>query len=159
MILLPIWACSNREDTNPIEENPAPEPTSQIDTSLLAKVTAVEVRESGEAYTFSVTILSPDTGCDQYANWWEVISDSGDLLYRRILAHSHVNEQPFTRSGGPVSLDPNQEVWVRAHMDPHGYGQVVMKGSVANGFKPDTLSTDFAAELAEADPQPNDCNF
>ena len=70
----------------------------------LAKITAVECTGGPNNYTLSVTIESPDTGCDQYADWWEVFYPDNTLIYRRILSHSHVNEQPFTRSGGPVVL-------------------------------------------------------
>lgn len=45
------------------------------------------------------------------------MSTDGKLLYRRVLLHSHVDEQPFTRSGGPVPIQTDSVVWVRAHMD------------------------------------------
>ena len=61
---------------------------------------------------FPSIVASPDTGCDQYANWWEVITEDGALIYRRILGHSHVNEQPFIRSGVGVVIDENQVVIV-----------------------------------------------
>ena len=115
---------------------------------------------SGE-YTFSVTIASPDTGCEQYADWWEVIAEDGTLIYRRILTHSHVNEQPFTRSGGKVSITDNQVVYVRAHMNNVGYGGQVMRGSVLNGFEIKTLPNDYAKELEteKQEPLPSGCNF
>lgn len=124
-----------------------------------ADVNKVTVSGAAENYTFSVTLKSPDTGCDQYANWWEVISPDGDLIYRRILAHSHVNEQPFTRSGGPVGISDGQEVIIRAHMNNTGYGGRAMKGSVAIGFKPIVLDADFAIDLEKAEPLPSDCAF
>ncbi|MCB0054175.1 MAG: hypothetical protein KDE24_32035, partial [Caldilinea sp.] len=68
----------------------------------VADVFGVTVRGDDGAYQFSVEIASPDTGCNQYADWWEVLDSDGNLLYRRILTHSHVDEQPFIRSGGPV---------------------------------------------------------
>ena len=51
-----------------------------------------------------------------------MLSLEGALLYRRILAHSHVDEQPFVRSGGPVPVGASDIVIVRGHMNPGGYG-------------------------------------
>ena len=124
-----------------------------------AEVIKVKVTGSINDYTFSVTLKSPDTGCDQYANWWEVISPGGDLIYRRILGHSHVNEQPFTRSGGVVSITNDQEVIVRVHMNNIGYSSNAMKGSATNGFKPVILDRDFAIDLETSEPQPSGCAF
>ena len=124
-----------------------------------AEILSLNVNGEQGAYNFSVTISSPDEGCNQYADWWEVISQEGELFYRRILLHSHVNEQPFTRSGGPVSIDSETIVLVRAHMHPTGYGGLAMKGSVAGGFEPIELSADFASSLAERPPLPEGCNF
>lgn len=127
-----------------------------------AKVENVVATGAEDKYSFAVTLKSPDTGCDQYANWWEVISSDGKtLLYRRILAHSHVSEQPFTRSGGTVSISANTEVIIRAHMHPGGYGEgiISMKGTVANGFTAYEVDSGFGKDLEIADPQPNGCAF
>ncbi len=111
------------------------------------------------AYTFKVGIESPDKGCNQYANWWEVISENGDLVYRRILGHSHVNEQPFIRSGGTVNISKDQVIIIRAHMNTSSYGTQTFKGSVANGFALFTTAKDFAKELATEQPLPSGCAF
>ncbi len=125
-----------------------------------AIVTAVATTSQPDGgYRFAVTVQSPDTGCDQYADWWEVITPEGELLYRRILAHSHVDEQPFERSGGPVAIAPEQTVIVRAHMHPTGYDTQAMQGSPAAGFEMVTLPDEFATELAEQEPQPDNCTF
>lgn len=125
-----------------------------------AKVINVECTGQPNNYTLNVTIESPDTGCDQYANWWEVITPEGELIYRRILGHSHVNEQPFTRSGGIVAVGPNDTIIVRAHMNNLGYGTQVFKGIVLNdGLKADTLASDFALNLETTEPLPGDCPF
>ena len=123
------------------------------------EVRNIKVTGKNNNYTFSVTVKSPDTGCDQYANWWEVISAGGDLIYRRILGHSHVNEQPFTRSGGSVPITNDQEVIVRVHMNNTGYSGNAMKGSVTNGFKPVEIDRDFALDLENSEPQPSGCAF
>ena len=106
-----------------------------------------------------MTVQSPDTGCDQYADWWEVISEEGTLIHRRILLHSHVNEQPFSRSSGPVEISTNQAVIVRAHMHPHGYGGQALQGTVDQGFSVVELDADFAVDLAQTEPLPTGCSF
>ncbi|MEM9143024.1 MAG: hypothetical protein AAGA86_08560 [Bacteroidota bacterium] len=123
------------------------------------RVTSVSVSGNANEYTFSVTLASPDTGCDQYADWWEVIDGEGNLVYRRILAHSHVNEQPFTRSGGPVRIGAATQVYVRGHMNNSGYSDQVWIGSAEGGFTAGELDTDFAQELEDADPLPSGCTF
>jgi hypothetical protein len=129
-----------------------------------ADVIGVSISGEPGAYTFSVEVASPDTGCEQYADWWEVVSADGELLYRRILLHSHVDEQPFTRSGGPVPVNADAVVIVRAHMGGSelangGYGGQVMEGAVNGGFTARQGDPGFAADLASAGPQPDGCAF
>lgn len=128
--------------------------------ALRADVVAVATSGSAGAYNFAVTLRSADTGCNQYADWWEVITPDGALLYRRILAHSHVDEQPFTRSGGPVDVQSTTRVIVRAHMNDAGYGGVAFSGSVEAGFAADpSITAELAPQLAEEPPLPNGCAF
>jgi hypothetical protein len=124
-----------------------------------AKVVSVTVSGDENKYNFSVGISSPDKGCKQYANWWEVITDDGLLVYRRILAHSHVDEQPFVRSGGDVPIGQDQIVIIRVHMNTSGYSSKTFKGSVANGFSEFITAMDFADDLANQDPLPSGCAF
>jgi hypothetical protein len=132
---------------------------SGADEPEFTDVKKVEMRGSENAYQFAVTLKSPDTGCDQYADWWEVVSESGDLIYRRILAHSHVDEQPFSRSGGPVKIGKNQQVWVRAHMNNTGYGGLTMKGSVEAGFQITPWPDGFGEGVENVAPLPSGCAF
>jgi uncharacterized protein (TIGR01244 family) len=126
----------------------------------LADVTAVKASDKDGAVHFSVTIKSADTGCKQYADWWEVLTPEGKLLYRRILGHSHKDEQPFERSGGPVPVKPDDTVIVRAHMNPAGYGGKAMRGSSADGFaEAPEVDANFAAALASEAPLPEGCAF
>ena len=127
--------------------------------AITADVLTVEVSGNPGAFRFSVEINSPDLGCNQYADWWEVVDEDGNLLYRRILVHSHVDEQPFIRSGGPIVIDADQVVWVRAHMNTTGYGGTALKGSVQSGFFLSELSPDFAPDLADTPPLPDGCAF
>lgn len=125
----------------------------------MADVVSVRAAGASGSYDFAVGIRSPDRGCDQYADWWEVLDGSGRLLYRRVLLHSHVDEQPFVRSGGPVPVQPEQVVFVRAHMHPGGYGGTVFKGSVAAGFRrPDALGAPLP-DHSRARPLPDGCAF
>ena len=130
--------------------------------NTFAEVVSVSVSGNSGAYNFSVGVLSPDDGCAKYANWWEVASESGELLYRRILAHSHTPpqfEQPFVRSGGPVNISDGQTVIVRAHMNTSGYGTRVFKGSVGGGFAAAEIAKDFALDIETENPQPGECPF
>lgn len=157
ILLTTLLGCASQPTTTsptPKEESAAPI------TEYDSRVTAVETTPTAnEAHTFAVTLESDETGCDRYANWWEVIDAEGNLLYRRILAHSHVNEQPFTRSGGPVVASDDEILIVRSHMHPTGYSTQAMTGNITNGFEPTTLPANFAAALSETKPLPTNCNF
>lgn len=124
-----------------------------------AKITAVECTGGPNNYILAVTIESPDIGCAQYADWWEVFYPDSTLIYRRILTHSHVEEQPFTRSGGPIDVGPDEFIYVRAHMNNLGYGTQVFSGNVRDGLVLDFLDVEFAAELAVQEPLPDGCDF
>lgn len=124
-----------------------------------ADVLSVQVSGHPGAYQFAVEVASPDTGCEQYADWWEVFSEDGQLRYRRILLHSHVGEQPFIRSGGPVDIAADEVVYVRAHMNTVGYGGLLMKGTAQEGFKPAEVEAGFGSGLEHIPPQPEDCAF
>ena len=75
------------------------------------------------------------------------------------MAHSHVNEQPFTRSGGNVAILQDQIVIIRVHMNNSGYSLETFKGSVENGFTAFKTSINFAIELADENPKPSGCAF
>ncbi len=127
---------------------------------LVADAVAATVSGTPGAYQLAVTVRSPDTGCDRYANWWEVTRLDGTLVHRRILRHSHVDEQPFTRSGGPIALGPDDEVIVRAHMHPGGYGGAALRGTPRSGFsEAPAIDAQFAPALASTEPLPTDCAF
>ena len=136
-----------------------PTPTSVPDQPDLADVIDVSVSGSPGDYSLSVTVSSPDTGCDSYADWWEAVSEDGELLTRRVLLHAHVNDQPFTRSMGDLKVQPSDTVIIRAHMSVDGYGGSIMRGTVAGGFLAAEVSPGFAAGLETQRPLPADCAF
>ena len=126
---------------------------------IYANVTAVKTSGDEGAYRFAVTLKSTETGCAQYADWWEVLSEKGALLYRRILVHSHPDTQPFTRSGRAVNIKKYDILYVRAHMNKLGYVGDVFKGSVAKGFKHATELPTFPQKLEKQSPLPRGCAF
>lgn len=89
-----------------------------------ADVVAVEItRSGGGTYSFDVTVRHADSGWEHYANKWDVVAPDGQVLGTRVLYHPHVNEQPFTRSLGGVTIPEGiDRVTVRAHDLVHGYG-------------------------------------
>lgn len=151
ILFVSLIHCSSSSDSRPEGE-------TSTDTTF-ANVTEVNVSGSDGRYTFRVEISSSDTGCEQYADWWEIVSEDEDLIYRRILLHSHVDEQPFTRGGGPADISAETKVWVRAHMNNNGYGGQVFFGSVNNGFDAMTHPENFATELENVEPLPENCAF
>lgn len=104
-------------------------------------VRAVETDEG--VWTFHVTVAHPDTGWEDYADGWDVVTPDGTVLkpdpdssFTRLLLHPHVNEQPFTRSqSGIVIADDVTQVTVRAHDLVDGYGgqEVVVDLTVDKG--------------------------
>ncbi len=79
-----------------------------------------------EGQTVHVTIAHPDTGWDHYADGWEVVGDDGASLGLRVLAHPHVNEQPFTRSLRLDATLPDGPVYVRARCNVDGWADALV---------------------------------
>ena len=161
-----LTSCSAKDnDVQNINTDDIPitneETEDNFEMETTQNVVAQSVSFSGEEgnYTVSVTLLSPDMGCDQYADWWEIITEDGALVYRRILAHSHVNEQPFSRSGSAIDVQANETLIIRGHMNNLGYGTSALKGSVESGFETVELEDGFASDLSETAPLPDGCAF
>lgn len=96
-----------------------------------ADVVHVRAVESEDGtWTFHVTVEHPDTGWEDYADGWDVVTPDGEVLkpdpeseFTRTLLHPHVEEQPFTRSqSGIVIPEGVTKVRVRAHDLVDGYG-------------------------------------
>ena len=93
-----------------------------------ADVLAVEISKSGSNYRFDVTVRHDDAGWDHYANSWEVVGPDGTVYAKRILAHPHVDEQPFTRSLGKIVIPEGvKDVTVRAGDNIDGIGGKTMQ--------------------------------
>jgi hypothetical protein len=136
---------------------PPPAPIGTSDATASAEVVSVGVGGTEGAYVFDVGVRSPDLDCTRYADWWEVVRPDGTLVYRRVLNHSHPDEQPFVRDGGPVPASATEELIVRAHLHPTGYGTAAFRGAVASGLAPVQLEAGFAAGLALSEPLPSEC--
>ncbi len=73
--------------------------------------------------SFDVTLKHNDTGWKHYANKFDVLSQSGEVITTRVLFHPHVEEQPFTRSLSGVKVpEGTNTVTIRAHDLVHKYG-------------------------------------
>jgi hypothetical protein len=87
----------------------------QVTLASETDVIDVKITKTRDTFRFDVTLRHADTGWDHYANKWEIVGSDGAVLGTRILAHPHVNEQPFTRSLGGVTLGKDvKEVLIRA---------------------------------------------
>ena len=104
-VLIMVSAC---EESSPV-------PIASSD--MCADVVEVRVEQEPDGtYRFDVTVSSTETGWDKYADAWEVRAPDGSVLATRVLTHPHVDEQPFTRSQGGVSIPVGvDEVEVAAH--------------------------------------------
>jgi hypothetical protein len=75
-------------------------------------------------------VRHPDTGWEDYADGWDVLTPDGTILkpdssspFTRLLLHPHESEQPFTRSQSGILIPPDvTQVRVRAHDLVDGYG-------------------------------------
>ncbi len=88
-----------------------------------ADVVFVEAtQEDAEAWSFAVTVRHADRDPDHWADWWRVGTPDGRELGRRVLLHSHVDEQPFTRDARVRIPRDIRIVVVEAHDKVHGLG-------------------------------------
>lgn len=106
-------------------------PASPTDTGCAHVIDAVASRQPDDTFRFDVTVTSADTGWDKYADAWEIRTPDGEVLGTRVLAHPHVDEQPFTRSLSNVAIGSDVAVVTIAARD-----------SVA-GFCGDTLRVEL----------------
>jgi hypothetical protein len=134
--------------------------------------------EVAGSYQVTVTLQSPDQACDDYADWWEVLSEDGTLVGRHILEGPQGFEKPFESQAVMPVEDPSQVLIIRAHFSSDvdetfiSYGNLpylddeipsskypnqAMKGSIQKGFKSVRIPRRFAAKVERQDPQPGPC--
>ena len=98
--------------------------TSTVDNESCAHVIDATVDPTGEGvYRVAATVESQETGLDKYADRWEVRGPAtGEVLGERVLAHPHVEEQPFTRSLSGVEIPADvTTVEIAAHDSVLGF--------------------------------------
>lgn len=118
--------------STPISTKPSPAITANAPVSKgFADVEFVKaVQNTDGTWTFHVTVQHPDTGWDDYADGWDVVTPDGQVLkitpddpFTRLLLHPHVGEQPFTRSQSGIRIPYGvTSVTVRAHSLVRGFG-------------------------------------
>lgn len=129
---------TNQETAVPATSTPAPTPTSTPVPTTASEEGAADAdvlfvhaaQDADGSWTFRVTVSHPDTGWDDYADGWDVVTPDGTVLkpnpddaFTRVLLHPHENEQPFTRSQrGIVIPEGVTTVTVRAHDLIDGFG-------------------------------------
>lgn len=119
----------------------SPLPTETAPNADVEHVRAVQAADG--SWTFHVTVRHQDTGWEDYADGWDVLTPDGEVLqpdpsspFTRLLVHPHETEQPFTRSQSGVVIPPEvTQVRVRAHDLVDGFGgrEVVVDLTVSSG--------------------------
>lgn len=132
--------------------------------------------ESG-AVQLEVTIQSPDEDCEHHADWWEVLSEDGEILGRHLLNKPYNFEQPFTTTDTFQKVKPDQTILIRAHFSSdlmiEGGGRFVHERSrpkqhyptqalrgIPNqpqSFQSIRLPARFAIHVEDDEPQPQPC--
>ena len=136
---LPTPIPTPTSDVSPLP-TPVPE-TSPGGNADVLHVRAVEAADG--TWAFYVTVQHPDTGWEDYADGWDVLTPVGVIIkpdpdepFTRLLLHPHVGEQPFTRSQSGITIPPDvTQVRVRAHDLVDGYGgrEVIVDLTAASG--------------------------
>ena len=123
-----------------------------------ANVIAVSLSGNPGSYFVSVMVDNPDIRCESFADWWEVVSDDGELLTRRVCRTTtgRSNRLPLR---WPINVQPSDILIIRAHMRRTGYGGEVMRGTVAGGFASAAIPLGFATNLETVSPLPTSCAF
>ena len=70
--------------------------TAQANEPIIKEVEAGKKSFFGKR-DFFVSVLHDDVGWEHYADGFEILSVSGEIIAKRVLAHPHVDEQPVTR--------------------------------------------------------------
>ena len=107
--------------------------SAQVEKSELdrdyAHVMRVVAQQRNGAWRFDVSVYHGDDGWNHYADRWVVVdAETGEEYGKRVLAHPHVSEQPFTRSLSNVRIPEDvQAVIIKAACNVHGFGGTTLQ--------------------------------
>ncbi len=134
-----------------VETNPAVIPSAENMEESTPTPTDLDLQEANVLdvrfvkideykWRFDVTLLHDDDGeAPQYADWWQVDDLSGNVLGKRILAHSH-GTLPFTRSA-TIDIPAGVEiVIIRGHDMLHGFGGQAIQLNLITGERVTTMA-------------------
>lgn len=95
--------------------------STSLDFAQVNHVTASQKADS--SWCLYTEVRHNDQGWEHYADGWEVLDLAGNQIDYRLLAHPHVNEQPFTRSKCGIQIPATiSKVVIRAKCKKHGFG-------------------------------------
>lgn len=101
-------------------DNKANSISTSLDFAQVENVKAIQSKDN--SWCFYTTIRHNDEGWEHYADLWLVSDLKGNKLAERVLAHPHVNEQPFTRSQCNINIPKEiSEVIVKAKCNKHDF--------------------------------------
>ena len=90
----------------------------------VAVVDAKITKSTGSDWSASVTLRHADEGWKHYADAWRIVDANSKVLGTRTLYHPHVQEQPFTRSLGNITIPATTAtVFIEAHDKVHGWNK------------------------------------
>mgnify|MGYP000025295265 CR=1 FL=1 len=83
------------------------------------------------SWNVAATLKHADSGWNHYANEWRIVDGKGHVIGKRVLAHPHVEEQPFTRRLYSLKI-------------PVGVADIFVEASDSvNGRSPDRIKVDL----------------
>ena len=99
-----------------------------------AQVTFVSAAQQFDgSWCFKVSVRHNDEDWEHYADGWDILDASHNILWEKTLTHPHVYEQPFTRRLCDIKIPPKiQKLVVRAKCNRHSYGDKTITVDLTN---------------------------
>jgi len=95
--------------------------STSLDYAQVQKVKAIQSED--DSWCFDAQVRHNDQSWKHYADAWQVTDLEGNVLGKRVLAHPHDNEQPFTRRLCNIEIaEALQKVIVSSKCNVHGFG-------------------------------------